>query len=74
MQLKIEILKKDDTVLNVWDGHIAVRHKSGDVEIFQFYIDEEGLPRLSEKTVLITKGNGSVSAKAGGSSVEITTF
>ena len=74
MQIKFEILKKGDTVLNVWENHIAVKKKSGEVEIFQFYLDEEGLPRLSENTVLVTQGSGSISAKAEGSTVEVTTF
>lgn len=74
MQIKFEILKKGDTVLNVWENHIAVKKKSGEVEIFQFFLDEEGLPRLSDNTILVTKGNGSVSAKVDGSTIEITTF
>lgn len=74
MQIKFEILKKGDSVLNVWEGHIAVQKKNGEVEIYQYYLDEEGLPRLVENTVLITQGNGSISAKADDSSVEITTF
>lgn len=74
MQIKFEILKKGDTVLNVWENHIAVKKKSGEVEIFQFYLDEEGLPRLSENTVLITQGNGSVSAETIDGDVTITTF
>ena len=74
MQIKFEILKKGDSVLNVWDGHIAVQKKNGEVEIYQFYLDEEGLPRLGTNTVLITQGNGSISAKTDGSSVEISTF
>lgn len=74
MQIKFEILKKGDTVLNVWENHIAVKKKSGEVEIFQFYIDEEGFPRLSENTVLITQGNGSVSAETTDGDVTITTF
>lgn len=37
MQIKFEILKKGDTVLNVWENHIAVKKKSGEVEIFQFF-------------------------------------
>ena len=74
MQIKFEILKNGDTVLNVWENHIAVKKKSGEVEIFQFFLDEEGLPRLSDNTILVTKGNGSVSAKADGSTIEITTF
>ena len=74
MQIKFEILKKGDTVLNVWDNHIAVKKKSGEVEIFQFYVDEEGLPRLSENTILVTQGNGSISAETTDSDVTITTF
>lgn len=74
MQIKFEILKKGETVLNVWENHIAVKKKSGEIEIYQFFLDEEGLPRLSENTILVTCGNGSISAKADGSTVEITTF
>ena len=74
MQIKFEILKKGDTVLNVWENHIAVKKKSDEVEIFQFYVDEEGLPRLSENTILVTQGNGSISVVTTDSDVTITTF
>ena len=73
MQIKFEILKKGDTVFNVWENHIAVKKKSGDVEIYKFYLDDEGLPRLAENTILVTQGNGSISVKSD-SSVEISTF
>ena len=73
MQIKFEILKKGDTVFNVWENHIAVKKKSGDVEIYNFYLDDEGLPRLAENTILVTQGNGSISVKSD-SSVEISTF
>ena len=74
MQIKFEILKKGDTVLNVWENHIAVKKKSDEVEIFQFYVDEEGLPRFSENTILVTQGNGSISVGTTDSDVTITTF
>ena len=74
MQIKFEIFKKGDTVLNVWENHIAVKKKSDEVEIFQFYVDEEGLPRLSENTILVTQGNGSISVGTTDSDVTITTF
>lgn len=74
MQIKFEILKKGDIVLNVWENHIAVRRKSGEVEIFQFFVDEEGLPRLVENTILVTQGNGSVSTGTENGNVTITTF
>ena len=31
MQIKIELMKKGDSVLNVWDQHIAITRKNGDV-------------------------------------------
>lgn len=74
MQIKFEILKKGDTVLNIWENHIAVQKKTGEVEIYQFYLDEEGLPRLNDTTILITHGNGSISAKADNGTVGIKTF
>ena len=74
MQIRFEILNKGDSVLNVWENHIAVQKKSGEVEIYQFYTDEDGLPRLNENAVLVTHGKGSISAKAEGSSVSVTTF
>lgn len=74
MQIKFEILKKGDEVLNVWEGHIAVKRKNGDVEILKYYVDNDGLPRLEDNSVLITYGKGSITAKSDNSSVEITTF
>ena len=65
---------KGDSVLAVWDSHVAVKKESGEVEIFQYYLDEEGLPRLSEGTVLVTYGDGGVSAKIEGTSIEVSTF
>ncbi len=41
MQIKFEILKKGETVLNVWENHIAIKKKSGEIEIYQFFLDEE---------------------------------
>lgn len=74
MQIKFELLKNGDTVLNTWENHIAIRRKSGDVEIFQYYLDENGLPRISANTVLITKGNGAVSSVSEDGAIEIMTI
>ena len=77
MRVSLEILKPGDSVFNVWDSHVAVRKPSGEVEIFQYYLDEENLPRLSEGTILVTFGNGKVSTKADENdvdSIEVTTF
>lgn len=72
--IKIGILKKGDSVLNVWENNIAVKKKNGDVEIYRIDFDKENLPRLSEDTILITQGDGSISARADDNSVEVTTF
>lgn len=74
MKIKIGVLKKGDEVLNVWDNNVAVKKKNGDVEIFHYDLDKDGLPRLSENTVLITQGDGSIKAKSDDDSIEIETF
>lgn len=74
MQIKFEILKEGDMVLNVWENHIAVKKESGEVEIYPFYLDEDGFPRLSEHTILVTKGEGSVSVTGEDDTIEVTTF
>ena len=78
MQVRLEIMKPGDSILNVWDSHVAVKKGSGEVEVFQYGLDEEGLPRLSAGTIFITYGNGSISAKSGNSDdddfIEVTTF
>lgn len=58
MRVSLEILKPGDSVLSVWDSHVAVRKPSGEVEIFQYYLDGENLPRLSDGRILVTFGNG----------------
>lgn len=74
MQIKIELMKKGDSVLNVWDQHIAIARKNGDVEIFKYYLDEDNLPRLYDHSILITQGNGAITTKDDDSSVEFGTF
>lgn len=74
MQVRFEILKKGDTVLNVWDNNIAIKRKNGDVEILHYELSEEGLPKISNNSILITQGEGIVRAKSDDSSFEVGTF
>lgn len=74
MQVRFEILKKDDTVLNVWDNKIAIRKKNGDVEILSYELGEDGFPKISSNSILITRGDGIVRAKSEDSSFEAGTF
>lgn len=74
MQVRFEILKKGDTVLNVWDNNIAIKRKNGDVEILHYELSEEDLPKISNNSILITQGEGIVRAKSDDSSFEVGTF
>lgn len=77
MRVNLEILKPGDSVFGVWDSHVAVRKPSGEVEIFQYYLDEEKLPRLSEGTIFITYGDGVVRSTIDvddDDSIHVTTF
>lgn len=74
MQVRFEILKKGDNVLNVWDNNIAIKRKNGDVEILHYDLNDDGLPRISNNSILITQGDGIVKAKTDDSSLEVGTF
>ena len=74
MQVRFELLKKDDAVLNVWESNIAIKRKNGDVEILHYDLGEDGLPRISNNSILITQGDGIVRAKSDASSFEVGTF
>lgn len=77
MRVSIEILKPGDSVLSVWDSHIAVRKPSGEVEIFQYYLDNENLPRLSDGRILVTFGNGIIKTEVDEDdedAIRVTTF
>ena len=74
MQTKIGILGKGDTVLNVWDNQIAIHRKNDDVEIFSLEFDSHGIPRLSNDSILITKGEGFVKQVSEDGTIEVGTF
>ena len=74
MQIRFEVLKKGDVVLNVWDNNIAVKKANGEVEIFHYDLGEDGIPRISNRSMLITQGEGIIRVISDDSSVEIGTF
>jgi hypothetical protein len=63
----VKILNDGDEVIGTeWRDdtlQITVRHENGDVELFNLYEDEDGLPRLDNTSTLITKGEGEVEMK-----------
>ena len=73
MEIKIKVLKKGDSVINVWEGHIAIQRKNGDVEIIQYYLDESGLPRIDSNVMVITQGDNEVEI-IGDNDTKVSTF
>lgn len=60
--MKINILKKGDSVLNVDKNFIAVRRKNGEVDIVPLIEDETGLRVNVSKIVTIGYGDNIVTA------------
>lgn len=54
-KLILEILEENDEVIGYSDSRIAVKKTNGDVEIITIYFDDQGVPRVDERTVVITK-------------------
>jgi len=63
MKIKIEILDHGDEVIGFSDNRIAVKKQSGELEIVTLVYDENNIPRIDEKNVLITfKSSSAVKA------------
>jgi len=60
VEVEIKILKEGDEIIGLWGNRILVRHKDGSAEFFILDIDENGYPRLSNKTWKITRGDGEI--------------
>lgn len=70
--MRIDILKKGDTVLSVNREFIAVQRTNGEVDLIPFEEDEMGLRVNTSKIVTIGYGNNTVSSKING--VTITNY
>lgn len=74
-QIRLEILKTGDSVLNVWPNTVAIKRKNGDVEVLTFRKDDDNLLRQDkDATILITKGKGVVRYVSDDSKCEVGTF
>ncbi|OOB79654.1 MAG: hypothetical protein BEN18_03595 [Epulopiscium sp. Nuni2H_MBin001] len=71
IQVKLEILEPGDDVLNATENTIAVKKPSGEVEIFQYYVDEDNNPRLEKCSYLVTYGKGNVDIVSSGNVAEV---
>ncbi|HDG7829991.1 TPA: hypothetical protein PCJ94_003933 [Klebsiella quasipneumoniae] len=54
MRVKIEILDQGDEAIGFYENKIAIKKKTGELEIFTLAYDENLIPRIEERSVLIT--------------------
>ncbi|BCL61597.1 hypothetical protein DGMP_22900 [Desulfomarina profundi] len=60
VEVEIKILKDGDEIVGLWENRILVKHKDGCAEFFILEIDNNGHPRLNNKTWKVTKGDGEI--------------
>ena len=58
--MKINVMSKDDKVLNVTSELVAIQRKNGEVDIIPLISDESGVRIDTENIVTIGYGNNSV--------------
>ena len=76
-QVKIELLETGDEAIGFSNDMLAVKKKNGEVELFKFDTDADGLPRLADKSILITfgdKNSKKITISNDDNSVEVGTF
>ena len=76
-QVKIELLEDGDEAIGFSNDMLAVRKANGEVEIFKIDTDDDGLPRLADKSILVTYGDKNskkVTISNDDNSVEVGTF
>lgn len=54
MKVKIEILEQGDEALGFYENKIIIKKKTGELEIFTLAYDENHVPRIEDRSVLIT--------------------
>ncbi|GBR72884.1 hypothetical protein NO1_0341 [Candidatus Termititenax aidoneus] len=59
-KISLEILKKGDEVLNVYDDKIVVKHSNGKVEIFKIIFEKDGMVSIDDTECIITYGDREV--------------
>jgi hypothetical protein len=54
MKIKIEVLDAGDEVIGFSENRIAIKKKSGEMEIITISFDENNIPRVDERTIVVT--------------------
>ena len=73
--MKISIMKKGDEFAGLYGNLIAIKKETGEVELTEIILDENGLIRLSDKPkICIGYGDNVVQVSSDDGSVEVATF
>ncbi|MGG2041288.1 hypothetical protein [Burkholderia gladioli] len=59
MRIKIEALEKGDEIIGFSENRIAIKKETGELEILTLTFDENNVPRIDERNILITFKTGS---------------
>lgn len=77
MKIKLEALDQGDQVIGFSENKIAIKKANGELEIIIISFDENNVPRIDERRILITYKSSSTSKASivdGDSDFEVGSF
>lgn len=74
MAIKINVLNKGDTVIDINERFVSVRRKNGEVDLIPFIIDDGTLRLDTSNTITISYGNNTVEYSSEDSDTVTITF
>ena len=72
--MRINVMKKGDSILNVTDNMVVVKRRNGEVDVIPFYKSGKVWRVDQENTVTIGYGNNTVEEVVAEGNVTVTTF
>ena len=72
--MRINVMKKGDSILNVTDNMVVVKRRNGEVDVIPFYKSGKVWRVDQENTVTIGYGNNTVEDSVADGDVTIMTF
>lgn len=72
--MRINVMKKGDSILNVTDNMVVVKRRNGEVDVIPFYKSGKVWRVDQENTVTIGYGNNTVEEVVAEWNVTVTTF
>jgi hypothetical protein len=53
MQIKLGVLGKGDEIFDIWDTRLVIKHKNNQIEVLDYFYDEEGMPRIKPISIIL---------------------